>query len=201
MLAPRKKLWTSPREALQLAIEALEIKENDVVYDIGCGDGSFLFLCKDFLAKKYEFVDFSPSQGGVNSALSSIRVIGVDIEEERILAIRRKLSEDSEISLTFPGLVTVIHSNALELTYSDGTCFYLYLVSRGLKQIIDILLRNITQPFRVVTFMYPIPNQTFLRSYKVHSEKHDGSQWPLFYYEFSPAVVTPDVFNNENYVK
>jgi cyclopropane fatty-acyl-phospholipid synthase-like methyltransferase len=53
MLAPRKKLWTSPREALQLAIEALEIKENDVVYDIGCGDGSFLFLWKDFVVKKF----------------------------------------------------------------------------------------------------------------------------------------------------
>jgi SAM-dependent methyltransferase len=186
MLAPRKKLWTSPKEALQLAIEVLEIKENDVVYDVGCGDGSFLFLCKDFLLEKYELPI-------VNSPLLSVRVIGVDIEEERVATIRGKLSENVETSLNFPDFITVIHSNALELTYSDGTCFYLYLVSRGLRQIVDILLKNITHPFRVITFMYPIPNQAFIRSYKVHSEKHDGSQWPLFYYEFNSTAGQPEV--------
>lgn len=45
MLAPRKKLWSTPQEVLEKAIELLDIKSTDVVYDVGAGDGRFIIEC------------------------------------------------------------------------------------------------------------------------------------------------------------
>ena len=45
MLAPRKKLWSTPPEVLDVAIELLDISKTDVVYDIGAGDCNFLIEC------------------------------------------------------------------------------------------------------------------------------------------------------------
>ena len=58
MLAPRKTLWSTPQEAMEQAIAFFDVRfaflrvdhrfcflqltEEDVVYDIGCGDGRFL---------------------------------------------------------------------------------------------------------------------------------------------------------------
>ena len=45
MLAPRKKLWSSPDVAVDAAVRLLRPLPTDVVYDIGCGDGRFLVTC------------------------------------------------------------------------------------------------------------------------------------------------------------
>ncbi|KAL7471598.1 hypothetical protein ACHAXS_011905 [Conticribra weissflogii] len=42
MLAPRKKLWSTPSSAVDIALELADLDEHDVVYDIGCGDGRVL---------------------------------------------------------------------------------------------------------------------------------------------------------------
>ncbi|KAL7452159.1 hypothetical protein ACHAWC_003883 [Mediolabrus comicus] len=43
MLAPRKKLWSTPSSAIDMALEfAQPLGVDDVVYDIGCGDGRVL---------------------------------------------------------------------------------------------------------------------------------------------------------------
>ena len=43
MLAPRKKLWSTPVEVIDKALELLSPKEEDVLFDIGAGDGRFLW--------------------------------------------------------------------------------------------------------------------------------------------------------------
>lgn len=42
MLAPRKKLWSTPSSAIDIALEFAELDMDDVVYDVGCGDGRVL---------------------------------------------------------------------------------------------------------------------------------------------------------------
>jgi ubiquinone/menaquinone biosynthesis C-methylase UbiE len=187
MLAPRKKLWTTPKEALLEGLEVLNIGKEDIVYDIGCGDGVFLLLCLDYLQKHY-------FDGAKEEDISQIhtRIIGVDIEQERIQLITEKIEDLSKNNSYHPEIfshIEVIQANALDLQYSNGTCFYLYLIARGLEKIIQILIQNIKHPFRVVTFMYKIPNLKYQHVFKVHSEKHEYSQWPLYYYEINPLEV------------
>eukprot|EP01039_Chlorochromonas_danica_P012117 gene12117-13770_t len=160
MLAPRKKLWSTPGEALELAIDLLNIRDGDVVYDIGCGDGNFLTMTAERLSS------------------SRILLKGVEIEAERAALaeqrVRSKCSPDAEVS--------VLASNALEVDYSDGTCFFMYLIPRGLRLILP-LLRKIPHPIRVVTFMNPFGDIPPTKELKVSSSGHAESQWPLFYYE------------------
>jgi tRNA G46 methylase TrmB len=42
MLAPRKKLWSTPMAIVDEAIKITGVTASDVVVDIGCGDGRFL---------------------------------------------------------------------------------------------------------------------------------------------------------------
>lgn len=189
MLAPRKKLWTTPKEVLVEALHLLLIQENDIVYDIGCGDGNFLFLCLEEANQKF----FNRIEKSSEENSIPFQVIGVDIEEERVQSIHQRL-EEMKVNEIYPpevfNHIQAIHSNALDLPYSNGTCFYLYLIPRGLKQVLQILVKNISHPFRIATYMYQIPGFHYNKMIKVHSEKHDGSQWPVYYYEIDPSNIS-----------
>jgi ubiquinone/menaquinone biosynthesis C-methylase UbiE len=162
MIAPRKKLWSTPSEALQAAIALLKIHEKDVVYDIGCGDGNFLSLVATVMSTE------------------EITLNGVEIEEERARQAEQRISECCGPRTT----VSILVKNALEVDYSGGTCFFMYLIPRGLR-LISPILANIKHPIRIVTFMNPLPFITPTESVKIESAGHFGSQWPLYYYEVS----------------
>mmetsp|Transcript_11423 Transcript_11423/g.19792 ORF Transcript_11423/g.19792 Transcript_11423/m.19792 type:complete len:288 (+) Transcript_11423:133-996(+) len=42
MLAPRKKLWSTPTSAIDIALTFADLHHDDIVYDVGCGDGRVL---------------------------------------------------------------------------------------------------------------------------------------------------------------
>lgn len=174
MLAPRKKLWSTPGEALELAIDLLNIRDGDVVYDIGCGDGNFLTMAAE--------------------RLSSSRFIlkGIEIEPERAAfaeqRVRSKCGPDT--------LVSILASNALEVDYGDGTCFFMYLIPRGLRLILP-LLQKIPHPIRVVTFMNPFTDIQPSKELKVSSSGHAESQWPMYYYEFGGSSISDSSENSQ----
>eukprot|EP01039_Chlorochromonas_danica_P008014 gene8014-8840_t len=175
MLAPRKKLWSTPKEVLEAALLLLHPQVEDIVYDIGCGEGNFLFLC----------ASTTPAQ----------RVIGIEIETSRIKIAQQVIADYPQCE--------VIEGNALEYdNYSLGNCFFLYLIPRGLKLILPILLQQVNNrrrhhnhnpnpnPIRIVTYMSPLPNLTPKEIVKVKTLAHDGAAWPLFYYEVMPGTST-----------
>lgn len=167
MLAPRKKLWSTPAEAIQVAVTLLNIQHSDVVYDIGCGEGNFLKRVIEF-AKESDM---------------SVDLRGVEIEDERAEQARQELLglvNDTNIT------VSVVTGNALEVDYSDGTCFFMYLIPRGLRLILPCL-SALPRPIRVVTFMNPLPGVTPRKEVKVATSAHSEAQWPLFYYELEPT--------------
>ena len=47
MLAPRKKLWSTPSSAVDIALDFADLGADDVVYDVGCGDGRVLIQMAD----------------------------------------------------------------------------------------------------------------------------------------------------------
>lgn len=166
MLAPRKKLWSTPIEALERAVELLSPSDGDIVYDIGCGDGNFILtgasLCSDGVIWK-----------------------GVEIESTRAQeAIDRLQSFD-----IVPPSATVITANALEHDYCDGSCLFMYLIPRGLRLILP-KLQAIPHPIRVVTFMNPLPGIEPVSVSKISTAAHPDALWPLFYYEMdnSPSA-------------
>jgi ubiquinone/menaquinone biosynthesis C-methylase UbiE len=156
MLAPRKKLWSTPKEVILASIMLLKPSGCDVVYDIGAGEGNFIIEC----AKQF-----------------NVKCIGVEIDEERC-----KLAESLILANGISNdICSIICENALSLDYAQGTCFFLYLIPRGLKLILPMLM-NIQHRIRIVTYMSPLPNLTPIEVFKV-SAIHSEAQWPLYYYE------------------
>ena len=89
MLAPRNKLWSTPLEVIDEAIACLNVTPDDLVYDIGCGDGRFLVQC---------------------CKATGAKTVGIDINEDRVKETQN-LIEKHDLS----SLCTVLCGNALEM--------------------------------------------------------------------------------------
>ena len=159
MLAPRKKLWSTPLEVIDKAIELLQPVEPELVYDIGAGDGNFIIRCAE---------------------VTKTHCIGVEIDEDR--------ANEAKKNIDLQGLAEenckIVCGNALEYDYTDGICFFLYLVPRGLRIILPHLLA-INHKIRVVTYMAPFPGIEANKLVKVGTTSHPEAQWPLYYYELN----------------
>ena len=164
MLAPRKKLWSTPMEVVDQAIDLLEIGASDTVVDIGAGDGRFMVRC----AERTE----------------TSKIIGVEIDEERGAEAATKIADAG-----FTERCELVIGNALDQNFADGggTAFFLYLIPRGLRIMLPILLA-IPRRIRVVTYISPFPDEVKPSSVvRVKSVAHgdSGVEWPLYVYELN----------------
>lgn len=89
MLAPRNKLWSTPTEVMDVAIDLFGLSHEDILYDIGAGDGRFIMHCH----KK-----------------AGCRCTGVEINEERAERARKDIAESGYLD----SHCTIITGNALE---------------------------------------------------------------------------------------
>ena len=154
MLAPRKKLWSTPPELVSKAIELLDIEFEDIVYDIGCGDGRFL----------------------ITAALKTqaIKFIGIEIDHDRAIEATNNI-----IDASLSDKIEILNQNALECNFNEATVIFLYLVPRGLRIILPYL-EKIDHPIKVVTYMSPLPDIKPLIKEYVKTSK--GGEWPIFKY-------------------
>jgi tRNA A58 N-methylase Trm61 len=159
MLAPRKKLWSTPPEVVSKAVELLNLKESDTFFDIGCGEGRVLIEA---------------------SRESSCNCIGVEIDEDRA-----KVAERNIDSAGATEMCTVITGNGLEQDYSSADKIFLYLVPRGLRIILPILL-ELRRDITVVTYMSPFPEpMSPIKVEHVETANHHGAKWPLYLYKIN----------------
>lgn len=89
-------------EVVDKMLEMAEIKTNDILYDLGCGDGRIVVAA----AKKY-----------------GIKAIGVDIDPQRI-----KESLENVRTNHVGHLVTIKQADIFELDFHDATVVTLYLL-------------------------------------------------------------------------
>ncbi|TYZ66383.1 hypothetical protein PybrP1_004115 [[Pythium] brassicae (nom. inval.)] len=166
MLAPRKKLHSTPLRVFSGALELLRITPSDVLYDVGCGDGRLV-------------VRAAQTHG--------IRAVGIEIDHERVVQARRAAQEAGVAHL-----VTIHHGNALDFDLSDATIVFLFLIERGLG-LLQSTLEQLPAPCRVVTYLYRFPGalrpdaKHFLRA----RDSSEEVAFPVFLYSF-PTAATRD---------
>ena len=78
--------------------------------------------------------------------------------------------------------------NALDHSYDDATCFFLYLVPRGLKLVFKEIIEKLLmqgKPLRIVTYMSPIPTESLspCQVFKISTASHPDAMWPLYFYD------------------
>ncbi len=173
MLAPRKKLWSTPKEVIDVAIDCLHLTAEDVVYDVGAGDGRFCFRVLE---------------------RSESKVVAIEIDNERVNTIKLQLeSQPNQIM----DRCQVIQGNALEIDLSNATAFFLYLVPRGLRLLLPIILNIKRDNIRVVTYMSPFPGVKPIEIRKVGTDIHSEAQWPLYIYNFHNITNKMDEISHQ----
>jgi SAM-dependent methyltransferase len=179
MLAPRKKLWSTPIGAVDHALNWIKLKANDCVCDIGCGDGRILLQWATL---------YSTESSTRNNQVS---FLGIDIDAERIDACRKALeiarnngSIPDNISVTF------LCANALEDSpdlLQNANIFFLYLIPRGLKLIHPLLVQHKERigchEMQIISFMNKIPGEKPVDRALVTVDHQPGAEWPLYFYK------------------
>ena len=122
----------SSPEVVDRMLALAKVGANDVVYDLGCGDGRIVIAA----AKKY-----------------GARGVGVDIDPQRIneaIANARKAGVEK--------LVTFKLQDALKTDVSEASVVTLYLLTFGNLQLRPILQRQLKPGSRIVAHNYGMGN-------------------------------------------
>ncbi len=118
----------TPQDVVERMLELAGVTSNDVVYDLGCGDGRIVITA----AKKY-----------------GARGVGVDIDPRRI--------EESNANARKEGvedLVEFIQQDAMTVDVSPATVVTLYLLSSSNLKLRPILTRQLRAGSRIVSHAF-----------------------------------------------
>ena len=196
MLAPRKKLWSTPSAAIDVAANLIQLTSSDTLYDVGCGDGRVII----------HLASTTPCR----------RFVGIEIDEDRAKEAQTNVEQATLLGQIPEGVSIVIRrENALEVDYSEATAVFLYLVPRGLRLIKPILLQrpnarqnqesgnsgsnggNATtttttttntddtiaaDQLRVVTYMAGFAYERYTKKELCTVDHQEGAAWPIYLY-------------------
>jgi predicted RNA methylase len=123
---------SSPIEVVKKMLEIANVGPDDVVYDLGCGDGRILFMAvKEFHAKK---------------------AVGYEIRED---LYKLTLNEIQKQNLM--GKVQVINKDLFKADISEATVITLYLTSIANERLKQKLMDEARYGSRVVSHDFRIP--------------------------------------------
>jgi len=143
----------TPQPLVERMLELAELKPDDVLYDLGCGDGRFVVTA----AKRY-----------------GIRAVGVDIDPARVADARRNAKRQG-----VERLVTIKQGDIFELDFSDATVVTLYLLPELNVRLMPKLAR-LRPGTRILSFEFDMAGARPARVVEVAGEgqrRHKIYQW------------------------
>lgn len=135
----------TPQEAVDKMLEMAEVKKDDIVYDLGCGDGRIVITA----AKKY-----------------GAKGVGIDIDPQRVQESKENVKTNG-----VGNLVTIKNADIFEEDISKATVVTLYLLpSLNVKLIPQ--LEKLKPGTRIVSYQFDMagikPKDTFKSSFTVY---------------------------------
>jgi len=121
----------TPRPVVERMLEVAAVGPEDVVYDIGCGDGRMVITA----AKKF-----------------GARGVGIDIDSALIDECRAGAKREG-----VEGLVRFIHMDATKARLTEATVLALYLLPESLEALEPAFERDLRPGVRIVSHDYMIP--------------------------------------------
>ena len=122
-------------------LEVAKVTDEDVVYDLGSGDGRIVITA----ARRF-----------------GAHAVGIDHDPRLIASARRKAREASVADL-----VTFRQEDLFEADFSKATVVAMYLTPKFMKKLSPHLLEQLAPGTRIVTHKYRIPGWTLLEKVKV----------------------------------
>lgn len=118
----------TPQDVAERMLDLAGVTKNDVVYDLGCGDGRLVITA----AKKY-----------------GARGVGIDIDPERVAESRANAK-----AAGVDHLVTFRQEDALAANVSDATVVTLYLLSSSNLKLRPMLTKQLKPGARIVSHAF-----------------------------------------------
>mmetsp|Transcript_20649 Transcript_20649/g.29878 ORF Transcript_20649/g.29878 Transcript_20649/m.29878 type:complete len:185 (-) Transcript_20649:255-809(-) len=119
-------------EVVLTALNLLKLNSDDVLYDLGCGDGRLLIRA---------------------AQTWGIKGVGIEYDLKWVTAAQSKVE-----AAGLESLVSIMHANILDVSFDEATAIFLYLVPDGIRKIRDRLIQKLQSGARIVTYMFSIPD-------------------------------------------
>ncbi len=142
----------TPPEVVDQMLELVDVEKDELLYDLGCGDGRIAMAA----AKKF-----------------GCRAIGFDIEPEIVEIAKNQVTQNN-----LEDLVEIRQRDVLTLDLSQADVIMMYLLPKFNRQLIP-QLQKLKPGTRIVSHEYGIGDIKPDREVKVMSET-DGSEHTLF---------------------
>lgn len=128
--SPWAPWWRTNRKTARAICRLSEISKEDIVYDLGCGDGTLIITA----AKEY-----------------GAKAVGIEIDPLRFLS--------SMIRIIFNGLsskVTVKRENFFKTDLSKATVVVVYLIPKTLEKLLPKFQKELKKGTKIVSYKYKI---------------------------------------------
>lgn len=136
---------SSPLDAVAMALAVADVNENDIVYDLGCGDGRVAIVSSKHLGARSVCVEIDPD-----------------------------LCVLAEANAWFNGVleqVRIMCNDFMKVDLSPATVVYTYLYSSINRRLAGKLEREMRPGSRVVTLDFPIPGWVPFKVRRFYDEK------------------------------
>ena len=118
----------TPQDVVNRMLELAGVTQDDVVYDLGCGDGRIIITAAQRFGARGVGIDFDPRR--ISEANANAKRAGVE------------------------DLVTFIEQDAMQANVSDATVVTLYLLSSSNMKLRPILTRQLRPGSRIVSHAF-----------------------------------------------
>jgi hypothetical protein len=189
MLAPRKTLWSTPSEVMEQVVEWMPLSGEDVVCDVGCGDGRCLVQWAT------HYTTTATLDGNDDNRAKLASFVGLDIDAARITEAQQAWETavaQGQVNARIRADFYCVNALEAVALWKDATVLFLYLIPRGLRRIKSLLLDHgeLDHVVRIVTYMSPFPGERPVRQERVKVAHQPNAAWPLFAYRLEPASTS-----------
>jgi len=151
-------------ELIQGFFELAPISSNDVVYDLGCGDGRLLFAA---------------------IGRGAGRAVGIDLN---VKLIEEALSEAKKRGLE--DKVGFISGDVLDIKLSEASVIFCYLIGEAAYSLKPKFEAELRPGTRIVMEMFPVPGWKVKRTYVIRHGSETG--YREFYLYIMPPEYNPE---------
>lgn len=128
--SPWSPWWRTNKKVARVMIKLAEISSKDIIYDLGCGDGTLLITAAKLMGTKGVGVDIDPSR----VFIAKLRVLFNKLNQQ--LTIKRK--------------------NLFREDISAATVVVVYLIPQTLRKLEEKFSSELRPGTRVISYVYPI---------------------------------------------
>lgn len=128
--SPWAPWWRTSKKTARAICKLARIKKGDLIYDLGCGDGTALMIA----AKEF-----------------GARGVGIEIDPFRYWVSKIRVQKNN-----LSNDLKIIRDNFFKQNLKDADVIFVYLIPKTLEKLLPKFKRDLKKGTRIVSFVYEI---------------------------------------------